>query len=88
LHWPSHSTGCGPGKFQINICDSYAILTKSLKALSKDFKVEHYKSVFPHSFANEKTLFYIGETPNIEYYIDVIPSILDSEYKALYYSNR
>lgn len=75
-------------KTYITIADSFPILSKSLSALCKDFKVEHVKSIFPHTFGNEKTLFYIGVTPSIEYYRDVTPDILDTEYNDLYYSNN
>jgi hypothetical protein len=75
-------------KQKITICDSYPILTNSLRNLSKAFKVDHTKSVFPHNFANEKTLFYIGESPDISYYRKIIPNITEDEYKEQYFSNK
>lgn len=55
-------------KKSITICDSYPILTDSLYNLCKKFKVENVKGIFPHTFANENTLFYIGETPSINHF--------------------
>jgi hypothetical protein len=75
-------------KSSIIICDSFAILIKNQRELSKDFEVEHLKSVFPHSFASEKTLFYIGETPKIYYYREILPDLSEEAYKELYYSER
>lgn len=48
----------------ITICDSYAILSNSLDTLCKHYNVSDSKGVFPYTYANEKTLFYIGEAPS------------------------
>lgn len=62
-------------KYKITICDSYAIFTDSLKKLAIRYGVPTLKGSFPHRFVNDKTLFYIGNTPDILYYDDV--SIVD-----------
>lgn len=65
----------------VTILDSYRILTDNLKDLSVKYEVDVIKGDFPHKFANSNTLFYIGQTPNLNYY----PSTLDKQqYKALY----
>ena len=54
----------------ITICDSYSILTDNLDKLCKNFNInkDEAKSIFPHDFATENTLFYIGSTPSYYYY--------------------
>lgn len=47
--------------------------------LSEKYKVETVKGYFPHSFANENTLFYIGELPHYNYYKSDKLSKEDSE---------
>lgn len=58
-------------KYTISIHDSYAIFTDSLKKLAIKYKVDVQKGDFPHLFANENTMFYIGDTPDISYYINI-----------------
>ena len=65
---------------KITFLDSYNILSSSLEKLTKDFKVECTKGIFPYSFVNETNLNYIGETPNIKYFNKI--SILD--YNKIY----
>ena len=70
-------------KYTITICDSYAILTDSLKNLAEKYEVSTLKGYFPHDFVNDKTLNYIGNTPDPEFY-----SGLDkNEYDLMYSSN-
>lgn len=65
----------------VTILDSYRILTDNLKDLCVKYEVDVIKGDFPHKFANSNTLFYIGQTPNLNYY----SSTLDKQqYKALY----
>ena len=65
----------------INILDSYRVLTDSLKSLSVKYEVDVIKGDFPHKFANKDTLFYRGQTPNLNYY----SSTLDQEqYNNMY----
>ena len=56
----------------ITIYDSYVILPEDLKTLCKKYEVSYTKGIFPSNFANENTLFYIGNTPNISYFGDKI----------------
>jgi hypothetical protein len=59
------------GEYQIEFKDSYLLLISSLKDLCEGFKVEKVKSLFPHLFVNENNLKYIGEIPDIKYFIKV-----------------
>jgi hypothetical protein len=52
----------------VSIMDSYRILTDKLSDLCTKYQVEESKGFFPYDFATENNLFYIGETPNINYY--------------------
>lgn len=52
----------------ITFIDSYSILNESLKSLSSKYNVETQKGCFPHTFVNDKTLFYVGNTPDIKYF--------------------
>lgn len=70
---------------KVEIRDSYAILPDKLKKLCKEFDVdkEKEKDDFPHDFANENTLFYIGNTPDIKYYAyDIDIDTYISKYKT------
>lgn len=74
----------------VEIRDSYAILTDNLKKLYKKYQVEKEKQKgdFPHSFANENTLFYIGDTPDISYYNPHKKLNIDQDtYKTMYKSD-
>jgi DNA polymerase family B len=64
----------------VKIQDSAAILPRNLRDLCKDYKVEIVKSYFPYGFTNKNTLFYIGKTPDINYY----DNIEIKEYMNLY----
>lgn len=71
-------------EIKITFLDSYNILQNSLDSLTKEFKVDHEKGVFPYSFVTEKTLNYIGETPDIKFY----RNISVSEYNKIYNSKH
>lgn len=58
--------------YSITFIDSYSILNQSLKSLSLKFNVGTQKGCFPHTFVSEKTLFYVGKTPDISYYTDLL----------------
>lgn len=60
--------------------DSMAILPFSLRDLGRNFEIKETKGYFPYVFCNEKTLFYSGKTPDIEFY----KGISSKEYKKLY----
>lgn len=66
------------------IQDSAAILPGSLRSLAKDYEVKTMKGIFPYKFASERTLFYIGDTPNFKYYenitLEVYKELVKSEW--------
>jgi DNA polymerase type B, organellar and viral len=64
----------------LKIVDSLALLPGSLRSLSKDYEVDVHKGYFPYNFVNKDTLFYVGNTPDIKYY----NNILKEDYKELY----
>jgi hypothetical protein len=66
-------------KYTITICDSCAIFPSSLKDLAIKYNVSTLKGDFPHKFVNDKTIFYVGDTPDISYYND----IKEEDYKLL-----
>jgi hypothetical protein len=47
-------------EYQIKFRDSLLLLLNSLSKLSKSFKVENGKSIFPYTFVNENNLNYVG----------------------------
>jgi hypothetical protein len=53
---------------KINFIDSLNILNENLRDLSKAFKVETSKGLFPYSFVNKQNLNYIGCIPNFTFY--------------------
>jgi hypothetical protein len=58
--------------YTIKLVDSYNLLNSSLSDLCKTFDTETKKSFFPYNFVNRKTLFYLGNKPNKDYYnIDI-----------------
>jgi len=73
-------------KYNIQFKDSYLLLLNSLMKLSRSFKVETQKSVFPHLFVNENNLSYIGEVPEFKYF-DKISNKDYNEYKSKFNYN-
>jgi hypothetical protein len=66
------SINYGPDlQYNLTFKDSYLILLASLEKLCKAFNVETIKSIFPHLFVNKDNLNYIGEVPNIKYFIKI-----------------
>jgi hypothetical protein len=65
---------------KITIIDSYNLLNSGLYDLSISFNLDVTKGYFPHKFVKRDTLYYIGNTPSIEYWKNIS---LD-EYKNLY----
>jgi DNA polymerase type B, organellar and viral len=53
---------------KIIFMDSYLLLCNNLNKVSKDFKVQTSKGIFPHTFVSRSTLEYIGKTPDIKYF--------------------
>jgi hypothetical protein len=58
-------------KYHVNFKDSYLILLASLAKLSKSFRIENPKSIFPHLFINKNNLDYIGEVPTSNYFFNI-----------------
>lgn len=69
------------GSNSITILDSYRVLTDNLKNLSIKYKVDVTKGDFPYKFASVDNLFYVGQTPNVNYYP---ATITKQEYKFLF----
>jgi hypothetical protein len=59
------------GDYKIEFKDSLLLLLASLDSLSKSFKVEDKKSIFPHLFVNENNLDYSGEVPEFNNFMKV-----------------
>jgi len=59
------------GSYKIEFKDSLLLLLGSLESLSKSFKVEDKKSIFPHLFVNENNLDYIGNVPTFNNFMEV-----------------
>lgn len=75
-----------PGFIKITIADSYTLLNDNLFDLSSSFNIEVTKGYFPHSFVKRNTLNYIGNTPSIEFWRDIVlkdKNISDEQYKLL-----
>lgn len=68
-------------KSSITLLDSAAMLPLKLADLCKSYELEkeNTKGVFPYDFVNERTLEYVGKTPDKIYYPDLKPE----EYKGL-----
>jgi len=73
--------------YQLHFRDSYLILLDSLKNLSRAFKVETPKSIFPILFTNENNLDYIGKVPDIRYFGNKISLSEYNKYKAKFNNN-
>jgi hypothetical protein len=61
-------------EYKMQFKDSYLILLNSLNKLCKAFSVSNPKSLFPHLFINKNNLDYIGEVPDIKYFIKISKS--------------
>lgn len=61
----------------IKLCDSYNLLQGSLRKLCKTFNTEVKKGIFPYKFVNENTLHYIGNKPDISFYLNDKPGMSD-----------
>ncbi|TPX36076.1 DNA-directed DNA polymerase [Synchytrium endobioticum] len=58
----------GQDPISINLLDSLLLLPNSLSKLTKDFKVQNIKTVYPYKFPNPSNLNYIGKVPDIKYF--------------------
>jgi len=68
-----------------SIDESFAILDNKLSILPKWYEVEISKGVFPYSFANENTLFYLGWISDIKWYENIYTEDYD---KLVRYSSN
>jgi len=62
----------------IIIKDSFAILPSDLRTLCKNYNVDTKKGYFPYNFCTKNTLYYVGQTPNINYYNDITQEIYNT----------
>ena len=60
---------------RLRIHDSVGLLPNSLRDLCKDFSTKTHKDIFPYLFCNIDTLFYVGETPDIKYYENLLDGV-------------
>jgi len=67
------------GLIKITFVDSYNLLNKKLEQLSIEFDCSNTKGKFCHSFVNESTLNYIGNTPDKDYF----DGVDDKEYNLI-----
>jgi hypothetical protein len=74
------------GGYQIEFKDSLLLLLSSLDSLSKSFKVEDKKFIFPHLFVNENNLDYIGNVPAFNNFMKVKEDQYN-EYKSNFNNN-
>jgi hypothetical protein len=74
-------------KYSIQFKDSYLILISSLLKLTKGFRVDMIKSIFPFLFVNENNLDYIGNVPEIKYFGNKIELTDYNEYKSKFNKN-
>jgi hypothetical protein len=74
------------GGYQIEFKDSILLLLASLDSLSKSFKVEDKKSIFPHLFVNENNLDYIGNVPPFNNFMKV-KEVQYNDYKSNFNEN-
>jgi len=73
-------------EYQIQFKDSYLLLLSSLMKLSKSFGVLNPKSLFPFNFVNKDNLNYIGDVPDIKYFIKLSQQNYN-EYKSKFNNN-
>ena len=58
------SLGIKVNRYHIKLTDSYNILTHSLRDLGETFELDVQKGVFPYTFVDVNTIFYIGSRPD------------------------
>lgn len=57
--------------YNLTFRNSQQLLISSLANLGKSFGVEVVKSIFPHLFVNESNLNYVGDIPDINFFIKI-----------------
>jgi hypothetical protein len=55
-------------KYSIKLVDSYNILKASLDNLCDTYETKTVKGIYPYTFMNKNTLFYVGPKPAITFY--------------------
>jgi hypothetical protein len=73
-------------QYQIKFKDSLLLLLNSLSKLSKSFKVDNEKTIFPIFFVKENNLDYEGEVPDIKYFKDISKNDYN-KYKSSFNNN-
>jgi len=68
---------------KITLADSLSLLPMKLDLLDKAFTTKYNKPFFPYSFVTNKTLYYIGKTPSIEFYNKPNSVMKIEDYKPL-----
>ena len=56
------------GPNTVKLVDSYNILSHSLYKLGETFNLDIKKDIFPYTFVNKETMFYLGKKPYISFY--------------------
>ena len=56
------------------------MLMDKLVVLGKSFEVDTVKSIFPYKFYTEDHLFYVGSTPDIKFYEDILTQEYNKNY--------
>ena len=74
-------------EYQLEFKDSYLILLNSLSRLTKNFKVENLKTIFPYFFVNENNLDYIGNVPDFKFFGNKTDLTDYNEYKSTFNNN-
>ena len=70
---------------KISFRDSMDLLNYSLEELTDQLNIDLKKGIFPHKFVSEKTINYIGNKPDISFYIKS-KKVFTNENKNNYYS--
>lgn len=71
-------------KNTIHLVDSLSLLPDSLDNLSKSFATKYKKTYFPYSFVNNNTLYYIGKTPDIQFYNSYRKNLSEEIYNSIH----
>lgn len=56
--------------FKISLRDSMGFFSNSLEFLTKELNISYKKGLFPHKFVNRETVNYLGDKPQLSFYIN------------------
>jgi hypothetical protein len=70
---------------KISFRDSMDLLNYSLEYLTRQLNINLKKGIFPHNFVNRRTINYIGNKPDISFYVKS-KKVFTDENKNDYYS--